>query len=244
MSDRLRIVTFNIKHACTGSGRVDLPLLGRTCRGFGADLLALQEVDRRARRSRYSDQVALVARATGLSATFGEAARRGRIRRYGNALLGRGLFSDVEVMPLPRPVAGEPRVAILARLSTDGFRPGALSVAATHLSFRREEGRVQLEAVLDALDRRPLPRVLLGDLNLGPEVVEPAMATAGYELAPTPGTFPAEQPRLRIDYVAVAGLTVAGARAPRVALSDHRPVIADVDAPARRGQETGPQPVR
>jgi endonuclease/exonuclease/phosphatase family metal-dependent hydrolase len=73
--------------------------------------------------------------------------------------------------------------------------------------------------------------VLLGDLNLGPEVVEPAVAAAGYELAPTPATFPAEEPRRRIDYVAVAGLTVAGARVPRVPLSDHRPVIADVQAP-------------
>jgi endonuclease/exonuclease/phosphatase family metal-dependent hydrolase len=224
----LRVVTFNIKHGRTGLGRVDLPLLIRTCTGFGADLLALQEVDRRARRSRFSDQVALVARATGLTATFGEAARRGPIRRYGNALLGRGIFSDVEVMPLPRPVAGEPRVAILATLSTDGLLPGALSVAATHLSFRRQEGRVQLEALLEAFGRRPLPRVLLGDLNLGPEVVEPVVTAAGYELAATPATFPVEHPRLRLDYVAVAGLTVAGARVPSVALSDHRPVIADV----------------
>ena len=226
----MRIVTFNIKHGRTRPGRVDLPVLARTCTGFQADLLALQEVDRRARRSGFCDQMALVARATGLSATFGEAARRGPFRRYGNALLGRGTFSDVEVIPLPRPMAGEPRVAILATLEADGLVPGGvrLSVAATHLSFRKQEGPVQLETLLEALGRRPLPRVLLGDLNLGPEVVEPAVAAAGYELAPTPATFPAEQPRMRIDYVAVAGLTVAAARVPKVDVSDHRPVIADV----------------
>jgi endonuclease/exonuclease/phosphatase family metal-dependent hydrolase len=229
----MRIVTFNIKHGCIGRGRVHLATLARTCTGFHADLLALQEVDRRARRSGFCDQMALIARATGLAATFGEAARRGPFRRYGNALLGRGTLSDVEVIPLPRPVAGEPRVAILATLETDGLAPGGvrLSVAATHLSFRRQEAPVQLEILLEALGRRPLPRVLLGDLNLGPEVVEPAVAAAGYELAPTPATFPAEQPRMRIDYVAVAGLTVAAARVPKVALSDHRPVIADVRPP-------------
>jgi endonuclease/exonuclease/phosphatase family metal-dependent hydrolase len=229
----VRIVTFNIKHGRTGPGRVDLPGLARTCTAFGADVLALQEVDRRARRSGFSDQVALIARATGLSATFGEAARRGPFRRYGNALFGRGTFTDVEVVPLPRPEGGEPRVAILASLEVDGALPPGrqLSVAATHLSFRKGEGPVQLAALLEALGRRPLPRVLLGDLNLGPEVVEPAVAAAGYELAPTPPTFPAEHPRLRIDYVAVAGLTVTTAAVPEVDVSDHRPVIADVRPP-------------
>lgn len=224
----MRIVTFNIKHGLSRRGHVDLPLLAGTCAGFRADLLALQEVDRRAWRSGWSDQVGLVARATGLSATFGEVVRRGVFRRYGNALLGRGGLSEVEVLGLPRPDGGEPRVAVLATFEADGAR---LSVAATHLSIRGKEAPVQLEVLLAALGRRPLPRVLLGDLNLGPEVVEPAVAAAGYELAPTPPTFPAARPRSRIDYVAVAGLRVVAADVPETMLSDHRPVVAEVRLP-------------
>jgi len=229
----VRIATFNIKHGLSGRGRVDLDLLARTCAALRADVLALQEVDRRARRSGFADQVALVARATGLSATFGEAARRGLIRRYGNALLGRGELSEVEVMGLPRPDAGEPRVAILATLALNGagLDGTRLSVAATHLSFRRKEGPAQLEVLLEALERRPLPRVLLGDLNLGPEVVEPAVGAAGYQLALTPATFPSERPRSRIDYVAVAGLEVTSAEALETEISDHRPVVAEVAVP-------------
>jgi endonuclease/exonuclease/phosphatase family metal-dependent hydrolase len=168
----------------------------------------------------------IIARATGLQAVFGEAARRGPLRAYGNVLLARGPITDVEVLKLPRPSDGEPRVAILARVSVDGV---GLSVGATHLSFRRGEGPAQLEVLLAALARREGPRVLLGDLNLGPEVVEPAVTAAGYTLAPTGATFPAAEPRSRIDFVAVSGLEVVRASLPEVGTSDHLPVVADVN---------------
>ncbi|MGH8990216.1 MAG: endonuclease/exonuclease/phosphatase family protein [Acidimicrobiia bacterium] len=233
-----------MKHGSVGAGRVDNRLLARACAGLGADILALQEVDRRAARSGFADQVRRVARATGLSATFGEAARRGPLRRYGNVLLARGVLTEVEVVGLPRPEQGEYRVVVLARLVLDPDLAGAegvpaLSVAATHLSFRRTEGPAQLAAVVELLGRRPLPRVLLGDLNLGPEVVEPALVTSGYQVAATGPTFPAHAPRTRIDYVAVAGLEVVSARAPEAALSDHRPVVAEVTAPPGQSAGTG-----
>ncbi|MGH9000373.1 MAG: endonuclease/exonuclease/phosphatase family protein [Acidimicrobiia bacterium] len=222
----MRVVTFNIKHGTNRSGSVDPAGLRRACAGFGADVLALQEVDRRALRSRLADQVSQVARATAMSSAFGEAARKWAVRRYGNALFCAGALSGVEVLPLPAPGNGEFRVAVLASAE---LRDGkTLSVAATHLSFRKGEGPAQLAVVLEALARRPLPRVLLGDLNLGPEVVTPAVTAAGYALAPTGPTFPAGAPRARIDYVAVAGVEVLGASLPETGMSDHMPVVADL----------------
>ena len=238
----MRIVTFNVKHGTVGDGRIDNRLLAGTCAGLEADILALQEVDRRATRSGFADQVRLVARATGMSAAFGEAARRGPLRRYGNVLLARGALSDVETVALPQPEGGEFRVAVLARLALDPGVRGApedgdttLSVAATHLSFRRGEGAAQLSAVIEALGRRPLPRVLLGDLNLPPEEVEPALAGAGYQIASTGPTFPAWAPRSRIDYVAVEGLQVVSAEVLETAVSDHRAVVAEVTGEAQPG---------
>src|SRR5258708_36740830 len=75
-----------------------------------------------------------------------------------------------------------------------------MSVGATHLSFRRGEGEVQLDALLAALAERDGPRILLGDLNLGPEVVVPAVTAAGYTVAPTEATFPAGGPPARGDF--------------------------------------------
>jgi endonuclease/exonuclease/phosphatase family metal-dependent hydrolase len=220
----LRAATFNIKHGTDRDGKVDLPRMSAACSSLLADVLAIQEVDRFARRTRYRDEMRVIAKATGLQAVFGEAARR-RWRTYGNLLLARGPIRDVEVLKLPRPNAGEQRVAILAQVSVNG---SWLSVGATHLSFRAGEGEVQLNTVLDALDRRDGPRLLLGDLNLGPEVVEPAVTAAGYRLAPTGPTFPASSPRTRIDFVAVSGLEVLAASTPEPGVSDHLPVVAEI----------------
>jgi endonuclease/exonuclease/phosphatase family metal-dependent hydrolase len=225
---RLRLATFNVKHGDNGNGRVDLRRLGDACAGLSADVLAVQEVDRFARRTGFRDEMRVIARATGLEAVFGEAARR-RWRRYGNVLLARGPIRDVEVIRLPRPNDGEQRVAIVARVDVNGL---TLSVGATHLSFRAGEGLPQLEILLDALARREGPRVLLGDLNLGPEVVEPAVTAAGYRLAPTGPTFPAGAPRTRIDFVAVSGVEVAAASTPAPGMSDHLPVVAEIEGRA------------
>jgi len=70
-----------------------------------------------------------------------------------------------------------------------------------------------------------------GDLNLVPDLVEPPVAGAGYQLAPTGPTFPASAPRTRIDYVAVSGLEVVAASTPQPGMSDHLPVVAEVQRP-------------
>ncbi len=222
----LRVATFNIKHGSDRNGNIDLRRMSAACSSLLADVLAIQEVDRFARRTRYRDEMRVIAKATGLQAVFGEAARR-RWRAYGNVLLARGPITDVEVLKLPRPNEGEQRVAILAQVSVNGQR---LSVGATHLSFRAGEGEAQLRVVLDALARRDGPRLLLGDLNLGPDVVEPALAAAGYAVVPTGPTFPTGAPRVRIDYVAAAGLEVVEGTGEAIAFgaSDHLAVAASL----------------
>ena len=220
----MRVATFNIKHGENGDGRVDLRRLAAACAGLSADVLAIQEVDRFARRTHFRDEMRLIARATGLQAVFGEAARK-RWRSYGNVLLARGPITDVEVVKLPRPGGGEPRVAIVARVTVDGI---GLSVGATHLSFRKGEGAAQLDVLLAALAERDAPRLLMGDLNIGPDVVLPAVTAAGYAVAPTEATFPASAPRTRIDFVAVSGLEIAAASTPAVGTSDHLPIVAEL----------------
>jgi endonuclease/exonuclease/phosphatase family metal-dependent hydrolase len=223
----VRVATFNVKHGEDGSGRVDLRRLATACAGLSADVLAIQEVDRFARRTHFRDEMRVIARATGLQAVFGEAARK-KWRSYGNVLLARGPITDVEVVKLPRPSGGEPRVAIVARVEVGGV---ALSVGATHLSFRKDEGAPQLAVLLDVLAERDGPRLLMGDLNIGPDLVVPAVTAAGYTVAPTEATFPASAPRTRIDFVAVSGLEIVTASTPTVGTSDHLPIVAELASP-------------
>jgi endonuclease/exonuclease/phosphatase family metal-dependent hydrolase len=222
----LRIVSFNIQHGRGPDGVVDRGRLANALALLDADLLALQEVDVGLARSGRVDEAGLAADATGLSAVFGPARRVGWRGRYGNALLVRGHCVRVDHLRLPRSQRGEGRAALVAEVEV---RDRRLSVAVTHLAVDPDDARRQLDAVLSALAERPPPRLLIGDLNLGPHDVEPVVAAAGLRLAGGPPTFPASGPRLRIDHVAAAGLSVRSVVVPEAAVSDHRPLVVEVE---------------
>lgn len=218
----MRVVTFNIRHGENQAGVVDLRGLAAACRRLEADVLALQEVDRRMRRSRWADIPRRVRRRTGLTLAYAPALRHGALGRYGNALLVRGTLGDFEPVRFPSPL--EPRGAVLA---TVWVRDRPLSVAATHLSIDRDERDMQLEALLRALLRRPLPRLLLGDLNGLPEDVGPPCARAGLRLTLAGPTFPAKGATRQIDHIAYAGLTLARTEVVDTGMSDHHALVAE-----------------
>ena len=229
----LRIATFNIKHGAQADGRVDHPALIRTCSDLDADLLGLQEVDSGRLRSSFRNQAALVARRLGYEIVYGTVVRHGALGRYGNALLARGAVSDIERVELVRPSPRQPRGAILARV---GLSTAELSVAVTHLQHQPArlrdqppEAPIQLRALLDVLAERPSPRILLGDLNLGAPSATPILAAAGYDVTPDSPTFPADRPRVTLDYIAVQGLRVVGSEVVPTHTSDHRAVVTTVD---------------
>ncbi|MFP5318645.1 MAG: endonuclease/exonuclease/phosphatase family protein [Acidimicrobiia bacterium] len=220
----MRVVTFNIRHGEDREGTVDLRGLAAACRRLDADVLALQEVDRRMRRSGWADLPRRIRRRTGTTLVYAPALRLGLFGRYGNALLVRGAVGDVEPVRFPSPL--EPRGAVLATVWVQD-RP--LSVAATHLSIDRDERDIQLEALLRALGRRPLPRLLLGDLNGLPEDVAPPCGRAGLRLTLAGPTFPARDATKQIDHIAYAGLELAGAEVVDTGMSDHHALAAEFE---------------
>lgn len=222
----VRLATFNIRHGETRDGHLDLPLLYRSCAGLNVDVLALQEVDRRMRRTRWADTPSCLARACGMARAFGPALRKGWFGRYGNALFVRGAIDAVEVLPLPR-LHPEPRAALVAEVETAGRR---LSIAVTHLSTHVDERDQQLSRILDALGQRPLPRILCGDLNGPEDDVRSLVEAAGFRLVVAGPTFPGRDPMRQIDHIAVAGLEVVNAWVPDIPVSDHRPVVVELVA--------------
>jgi endonuclease/exonuclease/phosphatase family metal-dependent hydrolase len=102
------------------------------------------------------------------------------------------------------------------------------SIACTHLQANADAARRQLDRVLDAFASWPPPRILLGDLNLCVDDVVGPLRAAGFDLAGGGFTEPAWDPVQRIDHVAVDGLRVTGVTTPEVAVSDHRPVRAEL----------------
>jgi endonuclease/exonuclease/phosphatase family metal-dependent hydrolase len=228
----VRLATFNIKNGLCADGSCNPDILVRACCALGADVLALQEVDRDAPRSLRADQTAAVAEHCDLTGLYAPVRRLHQGGEYGNALLAAGQIADVEHMPLPVAPDREARAAVLARVDVDGT---ALSVAATHLQNRAprtvreaDEQLEQLGVVLGALGRRARPRALLGDLNMPPTIVEPVLESAGYDVADSELTVPVGAPKLRLDYVAVDGLRIFSSEVVDADVSDHRALVVEV----------------
>jgi endonuclease/exonuclease/phosphatase family metal-dependent hydrolase len=222
----LRVATFNIQHGLCAGGEVDVPLLARTCRGLAVDVLALQEVDRHLERTDRLDIAAAIADECAMSCAFGPAiAIRGG--EYGNALLVRGDIRAFDVLDLPRPSGKEARAALIAdiKFSDSGVGPTRMTAVSTHLSVPAADSEPQLEALREALDTRPDPQLVLGDLNLPPDALGSFVA-AGYTVAGGGPTWPATAPRRRIDHIVVRGLEVGDVEIPETPCSDHRPLIA------------------
>lgn len=201
-----------------------------------ADVVALQEVDRRTVRTCFVDQAAIAGRRSGSVAVFGAARGFGPGGQYGNALLVRGRVLDHVVHPLGGP--GERRVALLARVVVRGTE---VTVVSTHLQNRRSDGPstapAQLEELVQELSGWPEPWALMGDLNLRAATVEPILGRAGLTPLHSSPTFPSDAPRIRIDWIATRGLGGATTHVADLRTSDHRPVVADLAGPDRNAQD-------
>lgn len=252
----LTVASYNI-HAGTGEdGEFDVDRTAAAIAETGADVVALQEVDRHwGDRSEYRSVVGELARKLDMHARFApiysfEPPQAGDPRReYGTAVLSRfpvADFTNHELTRLstqdpdagPQPMPGFAEVVVRAR--------GALvHVYSTHLDYRGDPSirEAQVAETLDVLDDDSgAPRVLLGDFNAEPAAPELAplwtkLADAYGEVGAGDGlTYPAEVPEKRIDYAAVSEeVDVLDAHVPDTDLaataSDHRAVVADVRVP-------------
>lgn len=237
---RLRVVSYNIHHGAGLDGKLDLARIGAILANANADLVALQEVERRTTRTSRVDQPAVLAQQTGLGGLFGRAIDFAG-GEYGNALLARHPLAHPTVTPLP--VHGEPRCCLRADIAVPGLAE-PLVFMATHLDFEGDAAgqasRVrQIDAILAEAGKVPSDAavILAGDLNCEPGSPPLArlLAAGWLEVTTANGpTCPADQPTAKIDHVYLR----PGRREARVVscavidepvASDHRPIVAEIE---------------
>jgi endonuclease/exonuclease/phosphatase family metal-dependent hydrolase len=253
----VRLATFNLLHGTSLSdGRVDAARLREAARTLRADVLGLQEVDRRQPRSCGLDLTAEMAEAAGAAAWRFEPAlvgtpggpwraavdddQDGRGPQYGVGLVSRWPVRSWHVVrlaaaPVRSPVLlpGTRSLVWLQDEPRVGLAAvvesplGPMTVATTHLSFVPVWNGVQLRRLTAALSALPGPRVLLGDLNMPGPV--PRALTRWTPLARTP-TYPAWQPRVQLDHVLASGALppVTAVESPALPLSDHRALLVEL----------------
>jgi endonuclease/exonuclease/phosphatase family metal-dependent hydrolase len=240
VSPTVRVTTWNIQHAKRGdTGVVDPDALAADAAALGADVLSLQEVDRRTARVGGVDLLDVVAEATGLVPVDGAVVDL-QGGTYGNALLVRDDLIDarsyrVGPRPLPRPWwppwdRPEPRGVVIAYLAAVD-----VLVVGCHLGLRPKERRRQFHELLRPHAAGAIPVVVAGDLNTRPPELGPYVARYGFTAVDVPAAFPAHEPRIVIDHVLVRGIAMARPCPPadRPVVSDHRPVSVEVEPAAR-----------
>ncbi|MBN2360337.1 MAG: endonuclease/exonuclease/phosphatase family protein [Deltaproteobacteria bacterium] len=253
---QLRIITWNIAH---GRGtslhqalldraviRANLTAIGSALKREQADLVALQEADGPSQWSGHLDQPRLLATGAGLGHRYRGSHGRGLgpvALDYGTALLSR--------WPLDRPRSirfdrswRDNKGFVVAGIEIPGSGV-VVDVVSLHLDFmspavRRRQVRLLVEELRD----RDRPLIVVGDFNCDlRERGTLSTLVEALELQPGTGrggpTFPAGQPRRRIDWILVSSdLEIVDHRTLSDPLSDHRAVVADIalkpDADNRR----------
>ena len=225
---KLRLATWNIRKCIGLDRRRDPHRTARVIASLKADIVALQEADKRLGRRPAALSEELIEAETGLRAVDA-GGHEPSVGWHGNAVL---LSPRVELerrfaLHLP---GLEPRGALILDLQADD-RP--IRLVAVHLGLLRQYRRAQLARIRTRLDAMPdRPTVVLGDFNEWSDQrgLEPL---SGFEVHAPGKSFHAARPVASLDRIALnGGLALHGAgvartRETRVA-SDHLPIWAEV----------------
>jgi endonuclease/exonuclease/phosphatase family metal-dependent hydrolase len=209
----------NLHHGSGIDGRVDLARTANVLRSTGAELFALQELDRNLERSGRKDQPELLSGLLGMPVHFQPTLSRGT-GEYGLAVAAESL-EEIRYEDLPRLGTEEPRGALIV-----GWR--GFTVMVTHLSLVRRARAAQIRFLAELADGLAPPVLILGDLNSGRLGLRPLTAAGFRGSRGWRPTVEKGWPR-RIDHILGGpGATVAGARVVASGASDHRAVVAEV----------------
>ncbi len=253
---RLRIVTFNIAHGrglrpiqglqSKRSMQTHLRRIAALLAELDADVVALQEIDQESRWAGNFDHLQYLREHAGYAhALHGVTTRRTGLFNlcYGNAFLSRHALEEGDAVVFGRRTVGE-KGFLFAEIDVAGRRVPLINL---HLHYRSRAARLkQVGEVFRYLAARhnarapywSVPPVVCGDFNTSGKASD---ATAGllaeleyfgaYALLPRAGrTFPSPMPTRALDFVLVpTELRVTNAEVVPSWLSDHRPVVVDIE---------------
>jgi endonuclease/exonuclease/phosphatase family metal-dependent hydrolase len=221
--------TYNIRKAIGADRRRRPDRILEVLSELDADVIALQEADRR-----FGDRVSalpphMIAEHSGYKPVPFDV-RPGSIGWHGNALLVRKEAEILDQSPIHLP-ALEPRGAVMADVRLNG---SAIRVVGMHLDLSGLVRRRQVHTILAHLEAKPdkLPTIIMGDLNewrrMGGCLNDFAHH---YRFVDTGPSFHARQPIARLDRIVTSGEFVCDGTGVHHTMkartaSDHLPVWA------------------
>ena len=232
---RLTFASYNIHKAVGVDGRRDADRIISVLRELQADVIALQEADRRFGERESVLPKALLDETPWRAAPVAKRARS--LGWHGNALLVRKDIEIEHAEPLDLPTL-EPRGAVRAALVVEGRRVRVLGM---HLDLSGLLRRDQIRAVLRHCSRceRECPTVLMGDFNQwGRSSGAFREFAAGWQVPAIGNSFPSRRPLAPLDRIVHSPewrCTQAAVHhsALAAAASDHLPVRVTLELPEK-----------
>lgn len=246
----LRVATYNVHIGLELGGELnektvlDFRKIGALLRSLNLDLAAINEIDSGCQRTHYAHQPALLSKEANMGIVFAQSRAISSDKypdqgpvwgNYGVAALARKPLLVVEQFALPLPDTLEPRTALIVRT----VEKNPVYLVVTHLPW---EQTPEIEALrvrcVEEITRRVkaggyAPVLIAGDFNASSD--SPTMRALRKEwsivgdgdLEPT---FPADKPRVRLDYIAFAPKDAFEVVDYQIVderkASDHRPFVA------------------
>ncbi len=231
MSHAIKVATYNIRKAVGLDQRRNPARILSVLNEIDADIVALQEVDRRFGARASALPLSMLAADTNylpVPLNFRPAA----IGWHGNVILIRKGFEVRHAQPIDMPTL-EPRGAVMAELSVNGH---PLRVIGVHLDLSGLWRRKQIRALLAAIDASPrhMPTVIMGDFNQWSDSgALSELAFHHHRLVQTPKSFHTARPVARLDRIIVSHdvkVTEADCHVSPLSkqASDHLPLWANV----------------
>lgn len=229
MSLAIKVATYNIRKAVGLDQRRDPARILSVLNEIDADIVTLQEVDRRFGARVSAIPLAMLAAETPY-VPVPLNAHPAAIGWHGNAILVRKGIEVRHAQPIDMPTL-EPRGAVMAELSVNGH---SLRVIGVHLDLSGLWRRKQIRALLAAIDANPLhmPTVMMGDFNQWSDKgALSELAFHHHRLVQTPKSFHTSRPVARLDRIIVSHEVTVRAADCHVSplskqASDHLPIWA------------------
>ena len=227
--NELRVLCYNI-HVCIGNdGKLDLERTAKVIKAQNPDIVALQEVDNKADRTKNVDQTAELTKLTGMHAAFGKTIDIAG-GEYGIAILSKYPILGYQMVQLPRQEKQEDRGALSAIIDLGEGKK--LTFVCTHFCHVSEERRTkQAEKINEWFADLDGPVIVAGDFNAKPDskTIE-TMKSKWADATNDKPTFSSDRPRSKIDYIFYRPAETFRVKETRVieepVASDHSPILA------------------
>ena len=223
---KAKIMSYNVRNGVGYDNKRDIARTANVILRQHPDVVAVQEVDSVTGRSGGRYVLGDLAAATGMHATFAPAID------YDGGKYGIGMLSREEPLSVKKvalPGREEARALLIAEF------PDYVA-ACTHLSLTPADAEASVAIIRDAALAAGKPLILCGDFNSYPDSpVIKHLEESFTRVCDDKPTFPAPEPKEKIDFIMISKDSGARGRGYRVVEapveSDHRPVVADIYLP-------------